>query len=67
MNFMANAVTIDREMDSEKAICLELCDKISDELNKDLLQVETKTITHNREFSTKSTVRNCVLNKGTVL
>ena len=45
------------EFENGKSACLELCATISDEINKDLLHVDTKTITHDREFSTKSTVR----------
>jgi hypothetical protein len=44
------------DFESAKSACLDLCAKILDEVKSDLLQVDTKTITQERDFATKSTV-----------
>lgn len=40
-----------------KTECLDLCNDCIAEVNREVLHVDTSTVTANREFSTKSTVR----------
>ena len=47
----------DVDFGSQKAECLELCSKMMVEIKKDLLRVNTTTITKSDEFSTRATVR----------
>ena len=55
--FLINTMA-ESDFESAKSACLDLCAKVLDEVKSDLLQVDIKTITQEREFSTKSTVCN---------